>query len=321
MERTNCNEKPDFKYIYFLKFIAILLITNSHFKHIYEGALSLFAFGGALGCALFFFCSGYTLGLGKFDNFWIWMAKRVIRIYPTLWIVNIMTSLVGKKVPWYDYIFPTDQHYWFLQAILVFYILFFFVMKYAKRHLMMAAICLVPPFLLTYFLSNTCKWTIDYSVHPYRLHWYYNFAIILIGAYYRITLPHLLKNANKICWFLLALICFVFSYGLKFIVEKSGMDISTHLQLLFPLGVIAFTLSLFHLAKIIHYGSLFDCINRFFAGLTLEIYLVQFLVIECCSDISFPLRFFVTVLIIVILAYGTNKLVSLIVKPIKGMIP
>lgn len=51
MERTNCNEKPDFKYIYFLKFIAILLITNSHFKPIYEGALSQFAFGGALGCA------------------------------------------------------------------------------------------------------------------------------------------------------------------------------------------------------------------------------------------------------------------------------
>ncbi len=57
--------KQRFLFIDVMKVIAIMLITNSHFKPVYEGDLSRFAFGGALGCSLFFFCSGFTGMLGK----------------------------------------------------------------------------------------------------------------------------------------------------------------------------------------------------------------------------------------------------------------
>lgn len=320
MDLTQAKTKPDFKYIYFLKFVAILLITNSHFKPVYEGALSQFAFGGAMGCALFFFCSGYTLALGKFDAFGSWMLKRVLRIYPTLWIINLLeTLLTGKVVPLQNYLFPLDHHYWFLQAILVFYVAFYFVMKYAKKHILFVATCLALPFLLTYFLYENNKWVVDYAVHPYRLHWYYYFVLMLVGTYCRITPPIIknVKGVGALVYLLLAVVSFVCSYGLKFIVEKSDWSVSPHLQLLFPIGVCIFTMAMFELSKSLRYGMVFDKLNRFFAGLTLEIYVVQFMVISLCSGCPFPLRFLVTVFVILLLAWCLNRMVSFVVAPVK----
>ena len=182
--------KQRYEYIYFLKFIAILLITNSHFKPVYDGALSQFAFGGAMGCALFFFCSGYTLACSRFDDFKKWMGKRIIRIYPTLWLINILGYIfTGESVYWYDYLFPLNQNYWFLQAILVFYVLFYFIMKYIKEHLKLVILCLIFPFLLTYVMSENHMWIIDYAAQPNRLHWYFYFAIMLAGTICRFTPP------------------------------------------------------------------------------------------------------------------------------------
>lgn len=46
-----------------LKCIAAILITNSHMGMLY-GKYSVLATGGAIGDALFFFVSGFTLFLG-----------------------------------------------------------------------------------------------------------------------------------------------------------------------------------------------------------------------------------------------------------------
>lgn len=137
-------KRVEFEYIYFLKFIAILLITNSHFKPVYEGGLSQLAFGGAMGCALFFFCSGYTLAYSKLDNFWKWMGKRMLRIYPTLWMMNVLVSLInGEMVHWSTFLFP--RSYWFLQAIIMFYVAYYFIMKYARDYYLYVAAGIMVP--------------------------------------------------------------------------------------------------------------------------------------------------------------------------------
>lgn len=46
-----------------LKCIAVLVITNSHMELLY-GKYSALATGGAIGDALFFFASGFTLFMG-----------------------------------------------------------------------------------------------------------------------------------------------------------------------------------------------------------------------------------------------------------------
>ena len=46
-----------------LKFIAVIVITNSHMELLY-GKYSVLATGGAIGDVLFFFASGFTLFMG-----------------------------------------------------------------------------------------------------------------------------------------------------------------------------------------------------------------------------------------------------------------
>lgn len=51
-----------FYFIDILKFLAIVLIINSHMEPAYGNFANL-ASGGAIGLALFFFCSGFTLNI------------------------------------------------------------------------------------------------------------------------------------------------------------------------------------------------------------------------------------------------------------------
>lgn len=47
-----------------MKFMAALMITNSHFQPLYEGVNTAFATFGVQGNALFFFVVGYLLMMG-----------------------------------------------------------------------------------------------------------------------------------------------------------------------------------------------------------------------------------------------------------------
>lgn len=74
------NMERDFS-IDILKFLAVFLIINSHMDALYVHYRFL-ATGGAIGDAIFLFCSGYTLLLSKknlrFDN---WYKRRIARIF------------------------------------------------------------------------------------------------------------------------------------------------------------------------------------------------------------------------------------------------
>ena len=72
-----------------LKFFAALFITNSHMELLY-GKYSALATGGAIGDVLFFFCSGFTLFLGRMGRFDNWYKRRINRIYPTVFAWAIL---------------------------------------------------------------------------------------------------------------------------------------------------------------------------------------------------------------------------------------
>ena len=50
----------------------------------YPPKYEMFATGGTIGDALFMFCSGYTLFLGRIDRFDNWYKRRINRIYPSV---------------------------------------------------------------------------------------------------------------------------------------------------------------------------------------------------------------------------------------------
>lgn len=81
------------KGIIFLKFIAAFFITYSHIGILFPKYGGLVT-GGAIGDGLFFFCSGYTLFLGRQDRFIDWYKRRINRIYPTIIVWALLSSVL-----------------------------------------------------------------------------------------------------------------------------------------------------------------------------------------------------------------------------------
>ncbi len=123
----------------FLKFLAIALITNSHLHGLYP--FPQFATGGAIGNSLFFMISGYGLAKSEIKKqrpFIPWYERRIARIYPSLIITvaifNMWLDRGWQKWALADYvsnfIWPTPA--WFVSAIMLFYLVFFVIMRLGR---------------------------------------------------------------------------------------------------------------------------------------------------------------------------------------------
>lgn len=111
----------------FLKFVAALMITNSHFQPLYEDVSPSLATFGVHGNALFFFVSGFLLMMGfekkKSHGFLNWYKGRMRRLWPAVFIWVVVSAAVWKKTLTIGNLLLFDG-YWFLQAIAVAYIVF-----------------------------------------------------------------------------------------------------------------------------------------------------------------------------------------------------
>lgn len=116
-----------------LKFVAVILVAHSHMDVLYP-RYSYICTGGAIGDALFFFISGYTLFLsqwGRFDN---WYKKRIQRIYPTIlaWAV-IACAIFGVRRDAIDVMLNGGGY--FISCIMIFYALIYWVGRFLKNYI------------------------------------------------------------------------------------------------------------------------------------------------------------------------------------------
>ena len=136
-----------------LKFIAVLLIVNCHFKEQYV-SFREFATGGAIGDALFFFCSGYTLFLGRFGRFDEWYKRRIRRIYPSVLAFGLMSWLVWS----YDMTFGTlllTGAGWFVSCIMIYYVIFYAIRRWSANRLAWIYVALAVLIAIWYTLFLT----------------------------------------------------------------------------------------------------------------------------------------------------------------------
>lgn len=105
-----------------LKFFAAILITNSHMGLLY-GKYSVLATGGAIGDALFFFCSGFTLFLGRMGRFDNWYKRRINRIYPTIFAWAIIRAFIFQNDYGMKHTILSGGG-WFVSCIMLYYTLF-----------------------------------------------------------------------------------------------------------------------------------------------------------------------------------------------------
>ncbi len=297
-----------FYFVNYLRTIAAILITNSHFSNIWP--VSAMATGGLLGNVLFFAISGFCLFNVK-ENFGKWYLKRILRVYPTLIAFTLLTVLMG------DYslksgadavrlfVYPTN--YVFLVWLMVLYIAFYVVAWSTKKNdkfLPIIFALVLFAWLVVYILFvDKTQYVVDEVSKPYILFLY--FMSMLIGAMFRKRVDKIketkLSHVNVIMLFLTLVIYF----GCKIIFSR--IQKLAFLQLLNQLSIMAvlyFTFAVFiRLEK--NLARLPTWLNKpmkFLSSITLQIYIVQFVVINKLSNIVFPLNLLLVVIGIVVLA-------------------
>lgn len=123
-----------------LKFVATLAIFN-HMAARFYGSAPYLATGGVVGCALFFFCSGYALALGKMGRFDVWYKRRLMRILPTSFTAALVYGLTLGGGG--DVIYALQGSGWFVTCILVHYLAYYIldmVFRHNTKHIFLFAV-------------------------------------------------------------------------------------------------------------------------------------------------------------------------------------
>lgn len=282
-----------------MKFIAALLITNSHMGIMYTKFSSL-ATGGAIGDALFFFCSGFTLFLGQERRFDNWYKRRISRIYPTVIAWAIVTAFfINESYSVRECI--TKGGGWFIPCIMVYYIIIYFVRKLFKTKLWLAFVFASAFTIIYYYLSGDYHYTSIYGEEGFRLVFFFLYMLLgaIVGQHYQN-----IKMRVPALWLFAFLILF---NALLLIRGRFDILIASFINILTLIVLMGVCMSLYaccntEVAKNL-YESKFGFVIKFIGGLCLEIYVVQHAIITSKLNSIFPLNIIVIFIAIVLSAY------------------
>ena len=290
-----------------LRLIAAIIIVNSHMDRMYPGSLSFLATGGAIGDALFFFISGFTLflkptrGVYDFPN---WYKRRINRVYPTVFAVAIIGCVffhVHRDI--IEILFNSG---WFVTCIMVYYIFIYFIGSYFKKHIL-SIIALL--FVLTAIWFSFEYKTPGFSVYALKtsnICLLFYFIFMLFGAYLG-SLNH--KPVIRPKYDLSILLLSLFSYYfLLYLGARLKTPVFQYFSLFALLAVVYYMYNVFftHWAQRIYNSKTAFYIIRFIGGLCLEIYLLQGFLITDKFNHLFPLNNFLVLIAIIVLSYFTR---------------
>lgn len=317
--------KRIFLFVILIRALAAITITNAHYTGVYPS--DLIANGGLLGDVLFFAVSGFCLtnstgGFGK------WYLKRFIRIYIPVWVITIVYLGLGiYTISSFGSFFNTffwPTHWHFIASIILLYIPMFFVAKYLvfdhKKYWIIAILLFIVQLFVYIRFYDYSYYHID-TVREPMIEFIF-FQSMLLGLNYRWRCENLGDIDKKISTFkilsgVLMLILYFGSkmlfvnypaiaplqiinqivlWGLLFVIFDIFMKLENHL------GVISNT-------------SVWRCIS-FLSDRTLEIYLVQYVIIAKCKFGVFPFNWLALTTIILISAtilhYISQRILKLI---------
>lgn len=284
----------------FLKFVAIILVLNSHLDLYYP--IAHLGTGGAIGNALFFMLSSFGLLLSEKmrpQKFLAYLRKRVTRIYPAVWIVlllfyfplrpsqpefefNVMIDCIGKML------YPP---FWFLKALVVYYLIGFFLIKdYTRKKIFWALTVSFVAYL--YFYFNYLDLTyLSVERTYFKLIFYFimfMFGIFLADFNEKIKYTGI---GDVAMWFGSIFIL----YGHKLLMAKQILSDLQFVQQLILLMMVYYALKLSRSPFIldgIMKMPVIEKIIRYVSGITLELYIVHATISPFILDqkLSFPVN-------------------------------
>lgn len=262
-------------------FMATVLITLSHLDAFVPD--KRIATGGAIGNSLFFFLSGYGLAMSlnaadtdsSMPSLLAYLKKRLVRLYPAVLIVAcamLATRMISiSKVSDFAEIFIWPTPFWFISAVVVFYVPVFYLARTKPTSIAIAMAILVIPYIFFYSQLDLTKFVVE---GPDYFKWINYFGITLMGC-----LVARLKLTPKVSLFTIAsliasLLLFLAAKLTVFRYDMGYMQFLFHL-LLYPIIYFSFhILSSETVLKTIRATPFFSAI-AFISGMTLEIYLTQ----------------------------------------------
>lgn len=300
-----------------LRALAACLITNAHYTGVYP--TDIIANGGLIGDVLFFAVSGYCLYNIK-QSFPKWYGKRLIRCYLPVLIITGVYMLTGAytldnhNAAWW-YVYPTYYH--FVASIVVLYIPYYFIMKidFLRDRLgIIAAIVAVAYALVYVFAFDKTSYAIDNVRSP--MIWFLFFESMLLGAWFRQNDE---RFKNKFSWWMPVLA--VVSFAAYFFSKAYLMKQSYFLGYQFVNQIIIFILLFRTFAgidsKLEKLPTKLKAIISYIAEITLEIYVVQYVIIDGFKHLSFPLNWIVITAYILLAASVLHFICRGILKLIK----
>ena len=300
-----------------LRVIATCLITNTHYNRVYPS--EVFAVGGLLGDVLFFAVSGFCFskrGINK--SFGDWYIHRWTRIYPSVVIMSIVFFLSGfwqlpgnGNLNMFDFcsFFILPTRFLFFGAIMILYIPMFFCIK-QEDNFQKWVIAWSLFYLVYYFFFLDKKvYAMNDVNNPAILFLY--FGAILVGI-------SLARKKAFFSWNLgLIVVCVFICAGLYFgstVYIRSNSKLYLF-QIMVPLSLLALCTMIIVLLlrleeKMRKIPVPFNRALAFVANATLEIYVVQLIIIDRFHHISFPLNWILITALILVTASVLKIVIS-----------
>lgn len=302
----------------FMKCMAAIMITNSHYTPLYEGYNTAFATLGVHGNALFFFVSGYFLLLSleqkNYDeSFGKWYQQKIKRLWLPIIVLAISVGFWQPDITWIRFM-PT---LWFVKCFLISFPIIFFIIKIKKNTILWGSF--IFSILLTIGIvafSQPQKMSIFHYFH-----YFCYFPIMLLGVIVAKNRELLLRKNQ----FFLSLIGTILFFGLYFVIMKFGkghLDNSYYIQLFGYIPLILFLIFIYRLTAL-RWMDTFSKTKYFrsikiVATLTLEIYIVQRYIITDKFNVLFPLNTIIVFILIVMAAYAIRAITVLFEQMIIG---
>lgn len=292
-----------------LKFLAVLCVVNSHMDACYPGRFSVLATGGALGDALFFFCSGYTLFLKGAANFFPWYVRRLRRIVPTMVICSTAMAFCLNRYWW-----SQINSYWFIKCILIYYVAIYIIRRWFlnRLQLVFVGLCVLILFWF-YFIFDHCDHSRSLYGGDYVM-WVHYFIPMLMGMALGLKRMenHLSWKMNVVVFIAGMIAHFVFAIVTRHVVALRPIEwISLPFLWIAVYGVYGFARSelverCFLECKAVRW------LVVFVGGLCLEVYLTHGEILTSRLNDFFPLNIPVLFVAIVFVAFVAKKVADVV---------
>lgn len=310
-------------FINLLRFLAMALITNSHYTGVYP--TDLIANGGLLGDVIFFAVSGFCLSNIKLP-FHKWYFKRILRIYPIIWIITLFYFAIGAytyECGWAfarEMLLPTGYH--FVTSIMLLYIPYY-IFAYADKKLggkvkgkvdftvLVFSAVFVAWGIIYLFFYDKSYYHID-TVREPMIRFLY-FEAMLIGHYFKKHLDCFENKKGVLKWLVTAAMLAVYFASKMLFSKRASLSayqiVNQYILLILLACVFACVASLSK--KLDGMPEWIKSVVSYLAGITLEIYVVQVVIINAFRGLPFPLNWLVITAVIVAAASVLHFIIKL----------